>query len=101
MLTGGSAWLDAGNTIEFVSSTIGMYALNNSNDAIAAFNSGTPVNSIDPIQGEGVFIFKAITGTAPEDIYYGMIMVKDVSPNVSVSFEYRIGNMYAHLQIIK
>lgn len=100
MLKGGSAWIDAGNKIEFVPTTIGMYALNNSNDAIAAFNSGTPVTSIDPIQGEGVFIFKATTGEAPEDVYYGMIMVKDVSPNVSVSFEYRIGNMYAHLQVI-
>lgn len=101
MLKGGSAWLASGKKIEFVPSTKAMYALNNSNDAIAAFNTGTPVTSVDPIQGEGVFIFKATTGPNPADVYYGMIMVTGVTPNVSVSFEYRIGNMYAHLLVIQ
>ena len=100
-LKGGTTWLEAGNNIEFVSSTVEMYALNNSNSAIEAFNSSTPANSVDPIQGEGVYIFKATTGTNPEDIYYGMIRVTAATPNVSVSFEYRIGNMYAHLNVIK
>ena len=40
-LKGGSAWLTAGNTIQFVSSTDAMYSANNSNDAIAAFDAGT------------------------------------------------------------
>jgi hypothetical protein len=101
MLKGGTTWLQSGNKIEFVSSTAEMYALNNSNNAIEAFNSGIPVTSVDPIQGEGVYIFKATTGTNPEDIYYGMIRVTAATPNVSVSFEYRIGNMYAHLNVIK
>jgi hypothetical protein len=103
MLKGGTTWLQSGNKIEFVPSTAEMYALNNSNNAIEAFNSGIPVTSVDPIQGEGVYIFKATTGTNPnpEDIYYGMIRVTAATPNVSVSFEYRIGNMYAHLNVIK
>ena len=55
----------------------------------------------DPIAGEGVYIFKAITGTDPEDVYYGMLKVTSVIPKVSVTFEYRIGNMYAHLAVVK
>lgn len=100
-LQGGSEWLNAGNTIEFVSSTQVMYAANNSNDAIAAFAAGVKTANADPIAGEGVYIFKAVNGTEPEDVYYGMLKVTNVVPNVSVTFEYRIGNMYAHLAVIE
>ncbi|MGV8137030.1 MAG: hypothetical protein AB2L20_17600 [Mangrovibacterium sp.] len=100
-LRGGSAWLLAGNTIEFVSSTEAMYSANKSNDAIAAFNAGTKTAVADPVTGGGVYIFKAVTGTDPEDVYYGMMKVTSVVPDVSVTFEYRIGNRYAHLAVIK
>ena len=100
-LKGGSAWLTAGNTIEFVSSTETMYSANNSNDAIAAFNAGTKTTVADPIAGEGVYIYKAVTGTDPEDVYYGMLKVIHVIPKVSVTLEYRIGNRYAHLAVVK
>lgn len=101
LLKGGSAWLAAGNVIEFVPTTKAIYALNNSNETIAQFALGTPTTSIDPITGEGIFIFKATTGDAAEDVYYGMIMITEVKPDNSVTFEYRIGNMYAHLAVIK
>lgn len=100
LLKGGSKWLAEGHTIEFVPTTKEIYALNNSNTTIDTFENGTPVTSVDPIVGEGIFIFKATTGTAAEDVYYGMIMVTDVKPDNSVSLEYRIGNMYAHLAVI-
>jgi hypothetical protein len=100
-LKGGSAWLTAGNTIQFVSSTDVLYSANNSNASIAAFEAGTKTAVADPIAGEGVYIFKAITGTDPEDVYYGMLKVTSVIPKVSVTFEYRIGNMYAHLAVVK
>lgn len=100
-LKGGSGWLAAGNTIEFVPVTAAMYSANNSNDAIAAFGAGTPAAMADPISGEGFYVFKATTGTNAEDVYYGMISILNVVPNSSVTFEYRIGNMYAHLSIIE
>lgn len=101
MLKGGAAWLTAGNTIEFVPTTADLYSKNNSNDAIAAFAAGTPTAMANPTQGEGYFIFKAVTGTNPEDVYYGMINIFNVVPNSSITFEYRIGNMYAHLSAIE
>lgn len=101
MLKGGSAYLAAGRSIFFVPTSLAMYALNNSNTAIAAFESGTPTSTLDPIAGQGVYIFKAITGPNPADVYYGMILVTGVTPNQSVTFEYRIGNQYAHLSVIK
>jgi hypothetical protein len=78
-----------------------MYSLNNSAEAKAAFAAGTPTNTADPIQGEAVYIFKAVNGSAPSDVYYGMLKVTNVNPNTSVSFEYRIGDQYAHLSVIK
>lgn len=100
-LKGGSAWLASGKSIEFVPSSLAMYALNNSNLAIAEFEAGTPTTTADPIGGTGVYIYKMINGSNPTDVYYGMIKVLDVVPGVSVAFEYRIGNMYAHLAVIK
>jgi len=100
ILKGGSAWLGAGNTIQFVPSTAAMYTANSTTAAIAAFEAGTPAATADPIAGEGVYIFKIVNGPAPENVIYGMIKVTTVVPGVSVTFEYRIGNMYAHLPVI-
>jgi hypothetical protein len=100
ILKGGSAWLAAGNTIQFVPSTTAMYTANSTTAAIAAFEAGTPATTADPIAGEGVYIFKIVNGPNPENVIYGMIKVTTVVPGVSVTFEYRIGNMYAHLPVI-
>lgn len=101
MLIGGPQWLNAGYKIGFVATTLDMYSANNSNDAIASYEAGTPVIAADPIAGDGVYIFKAVNGPYPEDVYYGMIKVTNVIPGISVTFEYRIGNMYAHLAVIE
>lgn len=101
MLKGGSAWLAAGNTIEFVEGTKLLYDKNNSTDIIAAFAAGTSKTEADPIAGAGYYIYKAVTGTNAEDTFYGMIKMTNVTPNSSVSFEYRIGDQYAHLAIIE
>jgi hypothetical protein len=96
-LQGGTAWLAAGGKIEFVPSTSEMYTVNNSNDAIAAFEAGEKTTTAEPVAGEGIYIFKAVTGTGASQTYYGMIKIINVVPNASVTFEYRIGNLYAHL----
>jgi hypothetical protein len=101
LLKGGSAWLTAGNTIQFVPTSLVMYAANNSNNAIAAFAAGVPTMTADPIAGEGAYIFKIVNGLASTDVYYGMLKVTSVLPGVSVTFEYRIGNLYAHLAVIQ
>lgn len=101
MIKGGSAWLAAGNMIEFVAGTAVLYDKNNSTDIIAAFDAGMPATSADPIDGEGYYIYKAVTGMAAADTYYGMIKMTNVVPNSSVSFEYRIGDQYAHLAVIE
>ena len=44
ILKGGSAWLAAGNTIQFVPSTAAMYTANSTTAAIAAFNAGIKGN---------------------------------------------------------
>lgn len=100
ILKGGSAWLAAGNTIEFVPTTLAMYTANSTTTAIAAFNAGTPSATADPIGGEGIYIFKIVNGPNPENVIYGMIKVTSVVPGVSVTYEYRIGNLYAHLAVI-
>ncbi len=69
--------------------------------AIAAFNAGVKTTTADPIAGEGVYIFKVVNGTAPEDVYYGMMKMTNVISGVSVTFEYRIGDKYAHLLVIQ
>lgn len=101
ILQGGSAWLAAGHTIEFVPSTLDMYASNNSTNIIAAFNAGTKATTADPIQGDGVYIYKIVNGPAASDVYYGILKMTSVLPGVSASFEYRIGDKYAHLSVIK
>ncbi len=101
MLKGGSAWLANGNVIEFVVGTKLLYDKNNSTNIIAAFEAGTATTTADPIAGEGYYIYKAVTGTNVEDTYYGMMKMTNVVPNSSVSFEYRVGDQYAHLSVIE
>ena len=101
ILKGGSAWLAAGKTIQFVPSTLALYNENNTDKTIAAFAAGTAVTTADPIAGEGVYIYKMVNGALPKDVYYGILKVTSVLPGVSVAFEYRIGNMYAHLSVIQ
>jgi hypothetical protein len=100
-LQGGSVWLAAGHTIQFVPTDLAMYTKNNSNDAIAAFNAGVPVATVDPGAGAGIFVFKIVNGATAADVFYGMLKVTSVVPGVSVSFEYRIGDQYAHLLVIQ
>jgi len=76
-----------------------MYAANKSNDAIAAYSAGVPTSTADPIAG--FYIFKIVNGTALSDVYYGMLNVTSVIHGVSITFEYRIGNLYAHLSVIQ
>ena len=101
ILKGGSAWLAAGKTIQFVPSTLAMYDANNSANTIAAFIAGVPAITADPIAGVGVYIFKIVNGPAVTDVYYGMMKMTSVLPGVSVTFEYRIGDQYAHLSVIQ
>jgi hypothetical protein len=101
ILKGGSAWLAAGNTIEFASSTMAMYDSNNSTNIITAFNAGTKTTTADPIIGDGVYIYKIVNGPAVSDVYYGILKATSILPGVSVSIEYRIGDKYAHLSVIK
>jgi len=101
VLKGGSAWLAAGKTIEFVPTTLAMYDANNLTNTIAAFTAGTKTTTADPIAGAGVFIFKIVNGPAAADVYYGLLKNTSVLPGVSTSFEYRIGDQYAHLSVVK
>ncbi|MFA5819197.1 MAG: hypothetical protein WC854_07950 [Bacteroidales bacterium] len=101
ILKGGSAWLAAGKTINFVPSTLAMYEANNSTNAIAAFNARVPATTADPIAGAGVYIFKIVNGVGVTNVYYGMMKMTSVLPGVSVTFEYRIGDQYAHLAVIQ
>ena len=101
ILKGGSAWLAAGKTIEFVPTTLAMYDANNLTNTITAFNAGVKTTTADPIAGAGIFIFKIVNGPAATDVYYGVLQSTNVTPGVSVSFEYRIGDKYAHLSVVK
>ncbi len=101
ILQGGSAWLAAGNTIQFVPTTLDMYEANSVTETITAFYDGVPADTANPIEGTGVFIYKAVYGPDPEDVYYGTLVATNVTPNSSVTFDYRIGNLYAHLAVIR
>jgi hypothetical protein len=101
ILKGGSVWQTGGKSINFVPSTTAMYDGNSTTNAIAAYNAGTPTPTADPIGGTGIYIFKIVNGATAADVYYGMIKVTSVLPGVSVTMEYRIGDQYAHLIVIK
>jgi hypothetical protein len=98
-ITAGAAWAAvSGNSISFVPSTASVYNANNSEAIIALFDAGTASASIDPITGVPVNIFKIVNGA---DTYYGILKIVSVVPGTSVSYEYKIGNTYAQLAILK
>src|SRR5688500_18347491 len=104
-ISSGSLLLEAGSaftgTIEFVPTTLASFTANDAEQAKADFAAGTPTTSADPIAGAGAFIYKITNGPDPDDVYYGMLKVVSVVPGTSVSIEYRIGDQYAHLAVIK
>ncbi|MEI6679333.1 MAG: hypothetical protein WCL21_12045 [Mariniphaga sp.] len=100
-LKGGSAWLSAVNKIEFVGSNSAMYDANNSTTAKVAFAAGTPAVTADPAAAGGYYIAKITNGAAATDVYYVLLKVTAMVPGVSVSIEYKIGDVYAHLSVIK
>jgi hypothetical protein len=93
----GSA-LRAGTSVSFVPSTSAIYSTGNSQDIIAAFDAGTASATIDPIAGVPVNIFKIVDGS---NTYYGILKITSVVPGTSVAYEYKIGNTYAQLAILK
>ena len=101
MLHGDSGWATGGKNISFVSSTQNLYNENNPASAMTAFMAGTPTATADPALGEGVYIFKITNGANPTDVYYGTLKVTSIVPGVSVAYEYRIGNTYNQLAVLK
>lgn len=100
-ITQGAAWATGGKGISFVPSTTAIYNLNSVNDAKTAFTAGTPVTSIDPSTGTGIYVFKLVNGGTASDVIYGMLKVTRLTPGTSAEFEYRIGNLYAHNSVIQ
>jgi hypothetical protein len=106
MLRGGSGWLAASpnNLIEFVETNATVYSANKATNSIALFDAaklaGQAKTEANPVGGAGYYIFRATNGTGPEDVYYGMIKSISATPTSS-TIEYRIGNQYAHLLVIK
>ena len=98
-LQGGAAWLAAkpGNIIEFVPTTSAVYNANKSLDVIAAFAAGVKTTTADPAANGGLYIYRAVNGPNPSDVYYGMVKVTSIVPGTSVALEYLIGDQYAHL----
>ena len=101
MLHGGVNWAVGGKSVSFVPSTLANYATNSPTSAIAAYMAGTPTATANPSSGEGVYVFKIVKGPNPTGVFYGILKIVNIVPNVSVSYEYRIGNTYAQLSSIK
>jgi len=101
MLHGGVNWAVGGKSISFVPSTLADYATNSPTSAIATYMAGTPSATASPSFGEGVYVFKIVNGTNPTDIFYGIIKITNIIPNVSVGYEYRIGSTYVQLASIQ
>lgn len=101
LLHGGSAWIANGNSIMFVPSTMELYAKNSVNEVMTAFAAGPSSPTANPTNGAGVYIFKMVNGPDSKDVFYGMIKTVSIVPGVSVTYEYRIGNLYAHLAVIR
>ena len=95
MLKAGSAYA---GTVTFVPSTDAKFTDNKSEVAKADYAAGTPEPKADPAQGEAVYVFRIVNGT---NTIYGMLKVTDIVPNKSVSFDYKIGDQYAHLSVIQ
>lgn len=77
-----------------------MFESNDVNMTKAAFLAGIPVTSIDPTVGTGVYIYKMINGPNASNVYYGVLKITSIVPGVSITFDYRISDQYAHLLII-
>ncbi len=101
MLHGGVNWAVGGKSISFVPSTLADYATNSPTSAMATYTAGTPTPTADPSSGEGVYVFKIVNGPNPTDIFYGILKITNIVPNVSVGYEYRIGSTYAQLSVIQ
>jgi len=101
LLHGGVNWATGGKSISFVASTLADYATNSPTSAMATYMAGTPTATADPSVGDGVYVFKIVNGPNPTDIYYGILKITSIVPNMSVSYEYRIGNTYAQLSSIQ
>lgn len=99
-LEAGAEWAVGDNEISFVPATSALYNANDFDDVIAAYEDGTAVAAADLLDGAGVYIFKIVQGADPADTVYGMIRPTSVVPGHSVSYQYRIGNMYAHIAIL-
>lgn len=101
MMQGGVNWAVGGKSISFVASTLADYETNSPTSAMATFMAGTPTATANSSFGEGVYVFKIINGPNPTDIFYGILKITNIVPNVSVGYEYRIGNTYVQLASIK
>jgi hypothetical protein len=101
MFHGGANWAVGGKSISFVPSTLTNYATNSPTSAMATYMAGTPTATANPASGEGVYVFKIVNGTNATDVFYGIVKILNIVPNVSVSYEYRIGNTYVQLSSIK
>lgn len=101
MMHGGVNWAVSGKSISFVPSTLENYATNSPTSAMNAYTAGTPTATADPSLGEGVYVFKIVNGPDPADIFYGVLKITNIVPNVSVGYEYRIGSKYSQLSVIQ
>lgn len=101
MMHGGVNWAVGGKSISFVPSTLEDYATNSPTSAMATYMAGTPAATADPSLGEGVYVFKIVNGPNPTDIFYGILKITNIVPNVSVGYEYRIGSTYIQLASIQ
>ncbi|MCX6222830.1 MAG: hypothetical protein NTZ69_17830 [Bacteroidia bacterium] len=99
VIHGGSAWAVGAKSIGFVKTTKVVFDANNAATAMAAFDAGTSAATADP--SNAYYIFKIVNGTNASDIYYGVMQITGMVPGVSVSYDYRIGNLYAHWAVIK
>lgn len=100
-LHGGVNWAVGGKSISFVRSTLDDYATNSPTSAIATYMAGTPTATADPSFGEGVYVFKIVNGPNPSDVFYGILKITNIVPNVSIGYEYRIGNTYNQLSVLQ
>ena len=101
LMHGGVNWAVGGKSISFVPSTLADYATNSPTSAIATYMAGTPTATASPSFGEGVYVFKIVNGPNPTDIFYGIMKITSIVPNVSVGYEYRIGSKYSQLASIQ
>lgn len=101
MMHGGVNWAVGGKSISFVRSTLEDYATNSPTSAMATYMAGTPTATADPSFGDGVYVFKIVNGPNPTDIFYGILKITNIVPNVSVGYEYRIGSTYSQLAVIQ